>query len=618
MLRALVLIACLSGTLLAIAEERVLLWGDTHLHTNNSFDAFLNGNLSATPETAYRYARGYPVTHPYNRTRVQIQTPLDFLVVSDHAEFYGGMKDIYFGGIQDSDPNILERIFYWYYERRVRNAIDSETGPAFFRDLMPVYEDPRTAIVRWVEDTNNQSVPGANISANRAWRKLGEVAEAYNEPGKFTAFLGWEWSTIPGGANLHRIIVTDADAERAQLFLPFGSNDSPFPDDLWRWLEKTEQASGARFVAIPHNSNISRGTMFSRETMRGDPITRDYAELRMRWEPIVEITQIKGDSETHPDLSPDDRFADFETYPWWILRDRVNRYEATKADFIRSALRTGMEMQREVGANPFQFGVIGSTDSHTGLASAEEPNFWGKMAFDSIPERKQGPALADGPTGWSMQAGGLAAVWAEENSRAAILDGFKRRETYATTGPRVTLRVFAGFGFTDDDLASEDFAARGYAEGVPMGAELRAIETGTAPVFMVKAEKDPISADLDRIQMIKGWLDPEGNSQERIYNIAWSGDRSPDADGSIADVDDTVDRSTGAYTNDVGEPSLMALWQDPDFDAKQTSFYYLRVLEIPTPRHALLDAIALGLGKPTEGPETIQERAYSSPIWYRP
>ena len=618
MLRALVLIACLSGTLLAIAEERVLLWGDTHLHTNNSFDAFLNGNLSATPETAYRYARGYPVTHPYNRTRVQIQTPLDFLVVSDHAEFYGGMKDIYFEGIQDSDPNILERIFYWYYERRVRNAIDSETGPAFFRDLMPVYEDPRTAIVRWVEDTNNQSVPGANISANRAWRKLGEVAEAYNEPGKFTAFLGWEWSTIPGGANLHRIIVTDADAERAQLFLPFGSNDSPFPDDLWRWLEKTEQASGARFVAIPHNSNISRGTMFSRETMRGDPITRDYAELRMRWEPIVEITQIKGDSETHPDLSPDDRFADFETYPWWILRDRVNRYEATKADFIRSALRTGMEMQREVGANPFQFGVIGSTDSHTGLASAEEPNFWGKMAFDSIPERKQGAALADGPTGWTMQAGGLAAVWAEENSRAAILDGFKRRETYATTGPRITLRVFAGFGFTDDDLASEDFAARGYAGGVPMGAELRAIETRTAPVFMVKADKDSLSANLDRIQMIKGWMDTEGNSQERIYNIAWSGDRSPDADGSIADVGDTVDRTTGAYTNGIGAPSLTALWRDPDFDATQSSFYYLRVLEVPTPRHALLDAIALGLDKPTEGPEAIQERAYSSPIWYRP
>ena len=618
MLRALLSIACLSVTLTTMAGERILLWGDTHLHTNNSFDAFLNGNLTATPETAYRYARGYPVIHPYNRTRVQIQTPLDFLVVSDHAEFYGGMKDIYYEGIQDLNPNILERIFYWYYERQVRNAIDTETGPAFFRDLLPAYEDPRTAAARWIDDTNNASVPGADISANRAWRKLGEVAEAYNEPGMFTAFLGWEWSTIPGGANLHRIVITDADAQRAQSFLPFGSNDSPFPDDLWAWLEKTEHVSGAHFVAIPHNSNISRGTMFSHETMRGDPITRDYAELRMRWEPIVEITQIKGDSETHPDLSPDDRFADFETYPWWILKDRVNRYEATKADFIRSALRTGMEIQREVGANPFQFGVIGSTDSHTGLASAEEPNFWGKMAFDSIPERKQGAALADGPTGWTMQAGGLAAVWAEENSRAAILDGFKRRETYATTGPRITLRVFAGFGFTDDDLTSEDFAARGYSGGVPMGAELRAIETRTAPVFMVKADKDSLSANLDRIQMIKGWMDAEGNSQERIYNIAWSGDRSPDADGSIADVGDTVDRTTGAYTNGIGAPSLTALWRDPDFDATQSSFYYLRVLEVPTPRHALLDAIALGLDKPTEGPEVIQERAYSSPIWYRP
>ena len=455
MLRTLLSIACLLANLAASAEERILLWGDTHLHTNNSFDAFLNGNLSSTPEISYRYARGYPVTHPYNRTRVQIQTPLDFLVVSDHAEFYGGLKDIYYEGIQDPDPNILERIFYWYYERQVRSAIDNETGPEFFRDLLPIYEDPRTAAARWIEDTDNESVAGADISAKRAWLDLGKVAEAYNEPGKFSAFLGWEWSTTPGGANLHRIIITDADTEAALRFQPFSSNDSPFPDDLWAWLDKTERESSARFVAIPHNSNISRGTMFARETMRGDPITKDYAELRARWEPIVEITQIKGDSETHPDLSPDDRFADFETYPWWILRNPVNRYKATKADFIRSALRTGLELEHEVGANPFRFGVIGSTDSHTGLASAEEPNFWGKMAFDSIPDRKQNPALSDGPTGWSMQAGGLAAVWAHENSKGAILDSFKRRETYATTGPRIIVQAFAGFNFTEKDLKSE-------------------------------------------------------------------------------------------------------------------------------------------------------------------
>lgn len=599
-----------------IAEEKILLWGDTHLHTNNSFDAFLNGNLNADPETAYRYARGYPVIHPYNRTRVQINTPLDFLVVSDHAEFYGGMKDIYYEGIQNPDPNIIERVIYWYYEGQIRDAIDGETGPSFFRDLLPVFEDPRQAAARRVTDTNDITLPGARLSTTRAWKKLGEVAEAYNEPGEFTAFLGWEWSTIPGGANLHRIVVTDADAEQASGFLPFGSNDSPFPDDLWAWLDKTEKESGARFVAIPHNSNISRGTMFSEETMRGNPVTADYATTRMTWEPIVEITQIKGDSETHPDLSPGDEFADFELYPWWILKDPVNEYVATRADYIRSALRTGLEIENEIDVNPFQFGVIGSTDSHSGLASAEEPNFWGKMAFDSIPDHKQRAALAAGPTGWTMQAGGLAAVWAEENSREAILDAFKQREVYATTGPRISLRLFAGSSFNNDDLMDDNFVNSGYSKGIPMGSELTRLET--APAFMIKAGKDPVSGNLDRIQVIKGWVDTEGVSHEKVYDVAWSGNRTPDENGVLPAVGDTVNRTTGHYSNSIGAAALSAIWQDPDFNPDQAAFYYVRVLEIPTPRHSLFDAISLGMETPTEGPEVIQERAYSSAIWYRP
>lgn len=600
----------------AYAKERQLLWGDTHLHTSYSFDAFLNGNMTADPDTAYRYARGYPVIHPYNRTRVSIDTPLDFLVVSDHAEFYGGIRDIYYEGIQDPDPGIIESIFYWYNERQIRNAIDEGEGPEFFRNLLPAYQDPRAAAASWREDIGEATPPGAGLSAANAWQRLRSIADSHNMPGEFTAFLGWEWSSIPGGANLHRIVVTDADGTAAGKFMPFGSNDSPFPQDLWAWLDKTEKETGSRFVAIPHNSNISRGVMFADTTLEGDGIDADYAETRMRWEPIVEVTQIKGDSETHPDLSPDDQFADFELYPWWILKDRVDSYEATKGDYIRAALRTGLEQEKKTGKNPFQFGLIGSTDSHTGLASAEEPNFWGKMARDSIPENKQGSALAEGPTGWTMQAGGLAAVWAEENSRSAILDAFKRREVYATTGPRIQVRMFGGFDFSSEDLTATDFVDRGYARGAPMGGELAAGES--APVFMVKAARDTASANLDRIQMVKGWVDAGGISHEQVYDIAWSGDRVADENGEVGAVGDTVDRATGNYANSIGAPALETVWIDPDFNPDQSAFYYVRVLEIPTPRHAQLDAIALGFDAPTEGPEVIQERAYSSPIWYRP
>ncbi len=613
------LICCLGwASNTAEAAERRLLWGDTHLHTSYSFDAFLNGNHTADPETAYRYARGFPVIHPYNRTRVQISTPLDFLVITDHAEFYGGIRDIYYHGIQDPDPNLIERVLYWYNERQIRAAVDEGDGPDFFRDQLPTFGDPLEAAAAWAEDVGGALLPGAAESATNAWARLRDVADRYNEPGEFSALLGWEWSSNPGGANLHRVVVTDADGELAGEFMPFGSTDSPYPEDLWAWLERTSDETGAGFVAIPHNSNISRGIMFSDTTLRGAPIDASYARARLRWEPLAEITQIKGDSETHPDLSPEDPFADFEPYPWWIANTRVDGYVVTPADFLRSAMRTGLELENRIGANPFRFGVIGSTDSHTGLASAEEPNFWGKMAYDSIPENKQGIALTDGPTGWTMQAAGLAAAWAEENARGAILEAFRRREVYGTTGTRIHLRVFAGYDFSEADLAAEDFAAAGYARGVPMGGELGPAADGRAPALMVRAARDPASANLDRIQLVKGWLDGDGRSHERVYDIAWSGDRQPDASGQVPPVGDTVDRATGQFANTIGAPALETVWTDPDFEPGRLAFYYLRVLEIPTPRHAHLDALALGLDAPTEGPAVIQERAYSSPIWYRP
>lgn len=597
-------------------EDKLLLWGDTHLHTYYSFDAYLNGNQSVGPDEAYRYAKGQPVIHAYNRTRVQIQTPLDFLVVSDHAEFLGGIRDIYNDGIQDPSAPFWMKPLYWYREWEIRDAIDSGTGGSFFSNLLPLSQNVREAAKNWTVSVGS-AIPGANISQRNAWKSIVETADAHNEPGKFTALIGWEWSSIPGGGNLHRIVITDTNARQAIKFLPFASTDSPYPEDLWEWLEKTSAQVGARFIAIPHNSNISKGQMFADHTLRGKAIDAAYAANRIRWEPVTEITQIKGDSETHPSLSPDDEFADFETYPFYIQRN-PEPYDPQSGDYIRAALKTGLLLESQTGVNPYQFGFIGSTDSHTGLSSAEEPNFWGKMARDSIPENKVSSIIAGGSTGWSMSASGLAAVWAVENTRSALLDAFKRKEVYATSGPRIRVRVFGGWDFIPEDLAGDRFTQTGYTDGVPMGGELVASESAAAPTFMVAALKDPLSGNLDRLQMVKGWLAENGITWEHVYNIAWSGERQLDSEGRLEPVGDSVDRKTGRYSNDIGTDQLQTVWTDPDFDPSAPAFYYVRVLQIPTPRHALLDAISLGLEEPSEGPSVIQERAYTSPIWYKP
>lgn len=596
-----------------------LLWGDTHLHTSYSFDAFLNGNQSADPDTAYRYARGLPVINPYSRTRVQIDTPLDFLVVSDHAEFYGGIRDIYLDGVQDDDPNPIERLAYWYSERQIRGALDGGEGAAYFVDLLPEDQDPIAAAREWAESTSERTPPGADVSARNAWQRMRAMADAHNSAPDFTALIGWEWSSVPGGANLHRVVVTDASGEQAGSFMPFSSTTSPYPEDLWQWMARTSEAAGVRMLAIPHNPNISKGLMFATTTLRGEPVGADYAKLRRQWEPVAEVTQIKGDSETHPALSPDDAFADFEDYPFHIQQNVTRRTDHAPGNFARSGLRLGLEIEARTGENPYRFGMIGSTDSHTGLASAEEPNFSGKMARDTVPENKQGAALGAGPTGWSMQAAGLAAVWATENSRSAIVDAFFRREVYATTGTRIALRMFGSFGFTPEDANAADLAEPGYARGVPMGGELRATQApDTAPGFIISAQRDPASGNLDRIQMVKGWVDADGNSHEQVFDVVAEAGRGRDAEGQFVPVGDTVDRATGQWSNRIGAAALTAWWQDPAFDPTQAAFYYARVLEIPTPRHALFDALALGLEEPTEGPAVIQERAYASPIWYRP
>ncbi len=598
------------------ATEKQILWGDTHLHTNRSFDAFTNRNFSVGPDEAYRFARGLPVVHPGHKARVQLETPLDFLVVSDHAEFLGNIRHLYNVGIPTDGMDFFQKLRVWYVQYLIRDAIKKGEGRAFFvRQLPEPFDTPQEAISEW--DLAGSVFPRVPILEDQAWSDIADAAEANNIPGQFSAILGWEYSLIPGGANLHRVVMTDLDGKSAKVFQPFGSDDSLYPEDLWAWLDKTSQETGGNFIAIPHNSNISKGAMFDTMTMRNEPIGPEYAEIRRRWEPIVEVTQYKGDSETHPVLSPDDSFADFEDYPFYIQRDWTE-YKPQVGDFMRSALIRGMQIEREIGVNPYQFGVIGSTDAHTGLAAAEENNFHGKFATDSIPLSKldSWSDNANSSFGWAMGAQGLAAVWAEENTRESIMQAMKRRETYATTGPRIGLRFYGGYGLDATALEASSFPYES-SGAVPMGGELDQKEGG-APVFLVHAMADPKSGTLDRIQIVKGWVDAAGEANEKVFDVAWASTGRMQADGSLAPVPNTVNLETGTWSNEAGAPTLTAEWRDPEFDPSMMAFYYVRVLEVPTPRHSLLDKLALGGEVDTRRPDTIQERAYSSPIWYRP
>ena len=465
----------------------------------------------------------------------------------------------------------------------------------------------------------NDSLGDMSPTVITSWGEIIDAAERNNEPGDFTALLGWEWSSIPAGANLHRVIVTPNGRDKAAQYMPYGSDQSQYPRDLWAWLDATAERTDSQFIAIPHNSNISKGYMFDETTLRGEPMDAEYIQTRRRWEPVVEMTQLKGDSETHPSLSPNDPFADFEPFEFY-LQQQWQPYRPAVGDFVRSALGRGLQIDKALGDNPYKFGMIGSTDAHTGLSSSEEDNFWGKMAYDSVPANKRGDSLGGvKATGWDMAAAGMAAVWAQDNTRQGIFDAMKRREVYATTGPRIALRLFAGWDFITADAESPDLAALGYAGGVPMGGELSgAGSSGSGIRLLVSAMKDPEHANLDRVQIVKGWLDAQGNSREKIYDVAWSGDREPSADGSLPSVGNTVDEATASYTNDIGAAQLATVWEDPDFDPMQSAFYYVRVLQIPTPRHSLYDAVALRTKPPEQFPSSIQERAYSSPIWYQP
>ncbi|MHC4108305.1 MAG: DUF3604 domain-containing protein, partial [Planctomycetota bacterium] len=498
--------ACVVMALAATSHGQVrktnVYFGDTHLHTSYSPDAYLMGNQSADPDTAYRYAKGYPVIHPLHRARIRIGTPLDFLVVSDHAEFMGVVPRI----LQD-DPLVA----------------NTETG----RRYQKMFAEGKALEVfgELIAQVNKVTPPNPELHneevSRSVWGDIMTAADRHNEPGKFTAFMGWEWSSTPNGANLHRVIIMREGKKKGRQFIPFSSLDSERPEDLWSWLYDTSQRTGANFIAIPHNSNISQGLMFPLRDSDGNLITREYAETRMMWEPVVEVTQIKGDSETHPNLSPTDELADYETYDHLIAvegtearpmftdgflgalseADRQyieeNRERVAKVgDYARTALIRGLVIEDRIGANPYKFGMIGSTDSHTAMASAEEDNFHGKMALDSTPENKS-KDIIPGTPGWDMGAAGLVAVWAEENTRESLFDAMKRKEVYATTGPRLHVRFFGSWDFVSADARSPEIAGIGYARGVPMGSDLSHAPKGKAPTFLVAAMKDPVGANLD-------------------------------------------------------------------------------------------------------------------------
>ena len=617
------LLALSSGSSLAQPPEKQLLWGDTHLHSSYSFDAFLNDNLRADPAVAYRFAMGQPVEHPYHGARVQLDRPLDFLAVSDHAEFMGVIRSIYHNGAPLDGLGFLDKLRARIATAVLRDRIDRRVGSELFGPSLPEpYDRATEAVEALVANPEGDDTLAAMLSASGnvevdTWNTITEIADQYYRPGEFTALVGWEWSATPGGANLHRIVLSDASGAQARAFQPFGFDDSPYVDQLWAYLGETEKSAGVNFVAIPHNSNISKGAMFDELTLRGKAMDAHYIATRRRWEPIAEITQIKGDSETHPALSPDDPFADFETYPYYIQRS-LQDYRPAVGDYLRPALRRGLELEARHGANPYQLGVIGSTDAHTGLSSADENNFHGKMATDSVPANKEyGFDRSGGTSGWAMSASGLAAVWAEENTREAIIAAMKRREVYATTGPRIRLRFQGALAAPVQAMPDGESGALALASSVPMGGELTG-RNGEGPVFYVEALHDPHSATLDRIQIIKGWLDERGRSRERIYDVVLSDPARRRDDGSVDPVADTVDRRTGRADLAAGAAELRAHWRDPDFDPAEAAFYYVRVLQIPTARHSYLDALALGMEHAANQPDTIQERAYSSPIWYRP
>jgi hypothetical protein len=585
------------------------LWGDSHLHSAYSMDAGAFG-ARLLPEDAYRFARGEEVVSSTG-IPVKLARPLDWLVLTDHSDNMGFFTDLFAGA-----PNILEdpKGKEWY------NKIQEGKGVEVAYEIINLFANQKFPEKLMYK-------PGT-APYKTIWQKIIKAAEEYNDPGQFTAFIGYEWTSLIGGNNMHRNVIYRDDASKASQMVPYTTTrpeGSENPRDLYKWLTMYEEKTGGDVLALAHNGNLANGIMFPFEAQYdGKKLDKEYVIQRAKWEPMYEVTQIKGDGEAHPFLSPEDEFADYETWDIGNLSNpaKPKSDEMLAGEYAREALKRGLVLEKRLGTNPYKFGMVGSTDSHTALSTAEEDNFFGKHSgAEPKPERMGHPFItSDKGTimGWGMVSSGLAAVYARENTRESIFDAMERKEVYATTGSRMMVRFFGGWDFTNEDMASRSPAFAGYQKGVPMGGDLPARVGKKAPAFMVYALRDPIGGNLDRIQIIKGWMDNNGKTHEKVYDIVWSGDRKPGRDGKIPPVGNTVNAQTANFTNTIGASELGTVWTDPDFDAKQKAFYYARVIEIPTPRWSTIEAFRFGIPIPEGAPVSTQERAYTSPIWYTP
>jgi hypothetical protein len=580
-------------------------WGNQHHHTAVSLDAAAIG-CKLDDEASYRAARGEEVVtstgQPY-----KISRPMDWLVISDHAEAYGGVPALLSGNpVLLSDPTL----------KRWHDMIKAGGKQAY---------DAAWEIIH-ANAENKVPAPLQSPAIIKAmWERHVKVCEKYNEPGRFTAFHGYEWTSMPGGDNLHRNVVFRDNADRVLQTAPFSALDSEKPEDLWKVLAAYEEKTGGQVLAIPHNPNLSGGRFFAPVDSFGKPFSAKYAEERARWEVLLEVCQTKGQSESAPFLSPNDEFADFELWDKMNLGGTVLHKDSFyQYEYAREALKNGLRLGLALGTNPFQFGLIGGSDQHIGVNAIEEDNYFGMSPVDEPkPNRWQEVFTHIGDvkvTFGEANASGYGAIWATENTREALWDAMKRKETYATTGTRMYIRFFGGWDFDRTDAESRNPAIAGYTKGVPMGGDLGSAPAGKSPTFLVAALKDPIGANLDRIQIIKGWVDAKGQTQEKVYDVVW-GDaetRKPRADGKLPPVGNTVNVEQAFWTNTIGDPELVTVWKDPDFDPTLRAFYYARVIEIPTPRWTCYDAKRFGVKMPKEVPMTLQERGYTSPIWYTP
>jgi hypothetical protein len=588
-------------------------FGDTHHHTSNSGDAFMAGDR-LTPEQAYRFALGEEVVSSTG-VPVRLSRPLDFLVISDHAEGLGLMYQVY-----DGNPAFMSDPVLAGWNKAMRQG--GKAAAAAANDVVsrqaqgtlpPAVKDPKVVVP----------------IIKTVWQEYLDTAEEFNDPGRFTAMIGYEWTSVPGGNNLHRNILFRDGKDKASQVMPFSAWQSEDPEKLWEWMANYEQKTGGRMLAIPHNANLSNGRMFEPVDFAGKPLTKDYAERRARFEVLQEMMQTKGNSETHPLISPNDEFADFGVAGWeygnLTLEDKPLSREMMPTNYLRSGLLQGLKYEKTLGVNPFNFGFIGGTDVHNSLSSIEENNFFGKHV-NQEPSKIRWEHVSKqgfGKTRYTYQytAAGYAAVWATENTREALWDAMMRKEVYATSGTRMTVRLFGGWDFIAEDAAATDLAAVGYAKGVPMGGTMpKPTADAKAPSFLVAAMKDALSGNLDRIQIVKGWTDKENNTHEKIYNVTWSdtASRKLDANGELPPVGNTVDVATASWTDDIGAAGLTGVWTDPDFDPAERAFYYARAIEIPTPRWTAYDAMRFNIKMPPEVPMTHQERAWTSSIWYTP